>query len=86
MSAEKHSNFVLGKKNFYIIAVGFLTIIFGFILMSGGASEDPNVFSKEIFNTRRLTIAPIVCLLGFLIVGLGIMLKPTATLDEELSN
>ena len=51
--------------------------------MSGGKSDDPNVFKGEdIFSFRRITLAPFTVLLGFLVVGIGIMLKPNA--DEEL--
>jgi len=83
MEAEKTS-FVLGKKNFTFIIVGFITVILGYILMSGGVSEDPNVFNEEIFNTQRITVAPIVVLIGFFIVGYGVMIKPQKTLNEEL--
>lgn len=79
------SSFVLGKKNFLFILLGFLLTIIGFLLMVGGASDDPNQFNEEIFSSRRLTLAPIVVLIGFLIIGVGIMLKPQKTLPEELN-
>jgi hypothetical protein len=44
--------------------------------MSGGGSKDPNVFDPEIFNTRRLTIAPILIIAGFVIEIFAIMRKP----------
>jgi len=50
--------------------------VVGFILMAGGGSEDPNVFNEEIFSTRRITIAPIVVLIGFVIEIFAIMRKP----------
>lgn len=55
---------------------GVLVIILGFLLMSGGGSPDPNVFDESIFSFRRITLAPIVVLLGFVVVGYGIMYKP----------
>ena len=49
----------------------------GYILMAGGGSGDPNVFDeKEIFSHRRITVAPIVCLIGYLFVVYAIMKKP----------
>lgn len=75
------SSFVFGKKNYVAIAIGFALVIFGFLLMSGGKSAEPNIFKgEEIFSFQRITFAPFMVLLGFLVVGLGIMLKPK--LDE----
>ena len=67
--------FAFGKENYVIVAIGMVFILVGFILMAGGGSEDPNVFSEEIFSTRRLTVAPLVVLLGFAIEIIGIMYK-----------
>lgn len=59
---------VLGKENYYLIAFGLLVIIIGFILMSGGKSDDPNVFNADgVYSARRITVAPIVVILGFAI-------------------
>jgi uncharacterized membrane protein len=81
MSGQQ-SNFVFGKKNFATIAVGFAIVLIGFVMMSGGKSENPEEFHpEEIFSARRITYAPITVLAGFIIVGVGIMLKPTD--DEE---
>ena len=67
--------FAFGKENYVLVAIGMVFILVGFILMAGGGSEDPNVFSEEIFSTRRLTVAPLVVLLGFAIEIIGIMYK-----------
>jgi hypothetical protein len=57
---------VLGRDNYYLMIIGLVVIIIGFILMSGGGYTDPNVFpEEEIYSTRRITIAPIVVILGF---------------------
>jgi len=53
------------KKNYLLMALSALFILVGFILMSGGQSEDPTAFSPEIFSSRRIVVAPIVCLIGF---------------------
>ncbi|MDD3740636.1 MAG: DUF3098 domain-containing protein [Bacteroidales bacterium] len=73
---EPETGFVLGKKNYIIIAAGFALIIIGFILMSGGKSEDPNIFNPEIFNFRRITLAPIFILIGFIAEIFAIMWRP----------
>ena len=54
--------FLLGKTNFKILIAGLITIAVGYILMSGGASTDPNVFNEDIFNFRRIRLAPTIVL------------------------
>ena len=68
-------DFAFKKKNFILLITGILFIATGIILMSGGASEDPEVFNYEIFNFRRLTLAPILITIGFIIEIFAIMLK-----------
>lgn len=63
------------KKNFQIMGAGVALVVIGFILMSGGKSESPDVFSEEIFSTTKLTIAPITVLIGYILVGVGILKK-----------
>lgn len=78
------TSFVLGKKNLYTILIGFATVVVGFILMVGGEGTNPDEFIKEeVFSERRITVAPITVVLGFFIVGVGIMLKPNQTLGES---
>ncbi|MCK5730057.1 MAG: DUF3098 domain-containing protein [Draconibacterium sp.] len=72
----KETGFALGKENYKLMAIGFAVIVVGFILLSGGGSDDPNVFSEDIFSFRRLTIAPIVLLAGFIFEIYAIMKKP----------
>jgi len=74
---ETDPGFALGKKNYMYLMVGFIIIIFGFLLMIGGKSDDPNVFNEnEIFSFRRITLAPIVVLIGFAFEIWAIMKKP----------
>jgi len=69
--------FALPKENYRYLLIGFIIIIIGFALMIGGKSEDPNVFNKnEIFSFRRITLAPIVVLMGFIFEIWAIMRKP----------
>jgi hypothetical protein len=72
-------DFAFGKQNYkwLLIALGFLVV--GFILMIGGGSDDPNVFNYGMFNFQRLTLSPILLMIGY---GLGIyaiMKKPKDT-------
>ena len=55
----------LGKKNLVLMAIGVAIIVLGFVLMAGGGSDDPNVFSYEMFNFRRITLAPLLVIGGF---------------------
>ena len=65
-----------GKQNYQILIGGIVLIILEYLLMIGGGSEDPNVFNPAIFDTQRITIAPMVCLLGFVTVIVAIMWRP----------
>ena len=58
-------DFVFKKKNYILLISGLVLILTGIFLMMGGESEDPNVFSEEIFNFQRLTLAPILIVGGF---------------------
>lgn len=71
-------NFVFEKRNYIWMFIGLAFIALGFVLMSGGGSNDPNVFSDAIFNTQRIRIAPNLVLIGFGIQVYAILLKPKA--------
>ena len=75
-STKEQMGFVFGPMNYRLLVIGLVVIIIGFILMSGGKSDDPTVFNPEIFSTRRITIAPLVVLIGFIIEGFAIMWRP----------
>jgi len=62
---EQQSEFLFDKINYKILLIGIGVIALGFILMSGGGSEYPNVFSEDIFNFRRIRLAPTTVLIGF---------------------
>jgi membrane-bound ClpP family serine protease len=72
-------NFALGRENYKLLAIGFAIIVVGFLLMLGGKSDDPKVFSEDIFSFRRITLAPIVVLAGFIFEIWAIMKKPKNT-------
>ena len=74
---EDKPDFPLGKENYILLIIGFLIIIIGFILMIGGGTDDANVFNeKELFSFRRITLAPMIVLFGFIFEIWAIMKKP----------
>ena len=73
---KEKMNFALGPENYKLLAIGFVIIVVGFILMIGGKSDSPDKFSEEIFSFRRITLAPIVVLAGFIFEIWAIMKKP----------
>lgn len=64
------------KQNYIILGAGILLILLGYVLMMGGGSKDPNVFNPAIFDAQRITVAPIVCLIGFVTIIVAIMWRP----------
>jgi len=75
----KNDGFVFARENYMILFAGIAMIIIGFVLMIGGKSDDPNVFNPELFNTQRITVAPILVLSGFVTVIFAIMKKRKKT-------
>lgn len=76
-------DFALRKENYILLIIGFIIIVIGFILMIGGKSEDPTVFNEEeIFSFRRITLAPIIVLAGFIFEIWAIMKKPRKSGDR----
>lgn len=78
----ENQNFALGKENYILLIIGFIVILIGFILMMGGKAEDPSEFSEEIFSFRRITLAPILVLFGFIFEIYAIMKKPKEITQE----
>lgn len=71
------SNSLFGRENYIWILAGLAVITLGIILMSGGNSKDPNVFKyDEVYSTRRITIAPILIILGLAMEAYAIFKKP----------
>ena len=68
--------FVFQKKNYIFLFIGLALIALGFILMSGGGSDDPNVFNPDIYNFRRIRLAPTLVLIGLGIQVYAILLNP----------
>jgi hypothetical protein len=74
--AAKTGEFAFGRENYILLLVGLVLIIAGFLLMIGGGSKDPNVFNPDIFSFRRITLAPILILAGYVVEIFAIMKKP----------
>jgi len=68
--------FIFQKKNYKFMFIGLAFITIGFILMSGGGSDDPTVFNPEIYNFRRIRLAPTLVLIGLGIEVYAILLNP----------
>ena len=72
----KNNKFAFGKRNYRFMIIGIIFIALGFILMSGGGSDVPNVFNEEIYSFRRIRIAPLLVITGFAIEIYAILTKP----------
>ncbi|MCL6267542.1 DUF3098 domain-containing protein [Flagellimonas myxillae] len=68
--------FVFQRKNYIFLFIGLAFIALGFILMSGGGSDDPNVFNPDIYSFRRIRLAPTLVLIGLGIQVYAILLNP----------
>lgn len=68
-------NFAFDRVNFILIAVSMVIVLIGFVLMSGGGSDE-NKFDPSIFSATRITVAPLVCFIGFVSMIYGVMRKP----------
>ncbi len=68
-----------GPINYILMVVGIVILAIGYILLSGGGSDDPNTFNPAMFDSRRLTVAPILIVLGFVVEIFAIMFKGKKT-------
>lgn len=77
-SLDKSSTtqFAFERENYKWMLIGLALIVVGFLLMIGGGSDDPQVFNKEIFNFRRLTLAPLLIIAGYIVEIFAIMKRP----------
>ena len=76
-------DFAFTRKNYILLIIGLIFIGSGLILMIGGGSEDPTKFSADIFNFQRLTLAPILIAVGFIIEFFAIMLVTKSEEDKK---
>lgn len=83
-TTNSNQHFAFSKENYILLAISFGLVIIGYMLMSGGGQENPNIFypdgdpsnTPHIFSFRRITFAPIVVLLGYALTIFAIMAKP----------
>lgn len=68
--------FAFHKQNYILLITGLVILGIGFLLMIGGGSDDPNKFSESLFDFQRLTLAPILLLVGYIIEIFAIMYRP----------
>ncbi|MBT4413697.1 MAG: DUF3098 domain-containing protein [Polaribacter sp.] len=73
---NQKKEFLFGQKNYRIMLVGIVFIALGFIFMSGGGSDNPEVFNEEIYNWQRIRLAPTLVIIGLLIEIYAIFAKP----------
>ena len=84
MEEKTPQEFPLRQDNFKWLLIAIAFIVVGFVLMIGGGSEDPNVFKEdEIFSFRRITLAPILCLIGYALVIYAIIKEPGKSAAED---
>lgn len=75
-SKQSQAEFIFQKKNYLFMFIGLGLIALGFILMSGGGSDDPNVFNPDIYNFQRIRLAPTLVLIGLAVEVYAILLNP----------
>lgn len=81
---KENKNFIFNKSNYIFLIVGVLLNVIGFLMMIGGAAENLNDFKEEeLFSSVRITVAPIVILLGYVVIIYSIMKKPKTSEKQE---
>jgi hypothetical protein len=79
---QKKQQFAFSAINFYLLAVAIVTVLIGFVLMSGKGSTDTQ-FNPTIFDNTRTVVAPIICFLGYLFMIVAILYRPKAKNEAE---
>ena len=75
-------DFAFGRMNYILLAVCMLVVVIGFILMSGDGSTT-EAYNPDIFSARRIKVAPVVCLLGFVGMIVAVVYRPKTTEVEK---
>ena len=71
----KKKQFLFSKKRYQFLLLSILIIGVGFLLMSGGGSNNPDVFNNEIYSFRRIRLAPLVVILGYIMCIISILYR-----------
>ena len=81
---DQKENLVFSRENYILMIAGVVTMIIGFMLMTGGGSDDPNVFNEdEIYSFRRITLAPIVVFIGYALEIFAIFKRPKRATEDQ---
>jgi len=80
---NSNREFLFGKRNYIIMTIGVVIILIGFILMTGGGSNDPNIFNEDIYSFRRIRLAPTIVLIGLAIEIYAIMVNPKQKANKK---
>lgn len=75
LEEKKEKTMVFSTVNYILMGAGLVLLAIGYILLAGGGSDDPNVFNPAMFDSRRLFVAPILIVLGFVVEIAAIMYK-----------
>lgn len=75
-------DFAFDKVNYILLAAGMLIVVIGFLLMTGPGSSD-TVYEPDIFSVRRIKVAPVVCLFGFVSMIYAVIRKPKEKGEKE---
>jgi hypothetical protein len=81
-SAESAVDFAFGPMNYILLVAGLVLLGLGYVLLSGGGSDDPNVFNEAMFNTRRMVVAPLMIVIGLVVEICAIMFRPKKKIEE----
>jgi len=79
---KKQAQFIFDKLNYQLLIGGLAVLLIGFMLMAGGGAEDPAKFDPAMFSFRRVTLGPIVVVIGFVMEGVAIMYRPKNKKEE----
>jgi heme/copper-type cytochrome/quinol oxidase subunit 2 len=84
MEKKKNEKFIFTKSNYIFLIIGVVLNVIGFLLMIGGAAETKNAFdADELFSHVRITVAPILITLGYIVIVYSIMKKPKSVSDQS---
>lgn len=75
-------DFAFGRMNYILLGIGMLVVVLGFILM-GGDSSTTEAYNPDIFSARRIKVAPVVCLVGFLSMIYAVVYKPKEKKENQ---
>ena len=71
-----------GKANYVLLAIGMVVVIIGFLLMSGSGSTE-TAYDPDIFSARRIKVAPVVCLVGFVSMIYAVIYRPKNKVNKS---